>query len=77
MRGRIYMEDLKVGMEGFPDLSKGGSLLDFVNKRAMELRQYFEASPKEVANSPEALMIKAYQEKMLAYANSLKSRHSF
>ncbi len=77
LRACIYMEDLKVGMEGLPDMLEGGSLLDFVDRRAQALRQSFESNAQEVANSPEAQMIKAYQEKMAAYAASLQGQYGY
>jgi hypothetical protein len=71
LRGRIYMEDLKSGMEGLPDVINGGNLTDFVDSRAQEVRNFAESTAQGVINSPEAQMIGAYQQKMAAYTASL------
>jgi hypothetical protein len=74
LRAQIYLEDLKVGMEGLPDVIGGGTLTDFVDNSAAALKNKIEADGQAVANSPEAQMIKAYYEKMLAYNTGLWSQ---
>jgi hypothetical protein len=71
MRGRIYLEDLKVGMEGLPDVINGGSLTDFVDQRVQQVKDFIGQTAQDVINSPEAQAIWAYQQKMASYTAGL------